>query len=126
MIIECDSIEEGLMKVAQFLGAEILSESQNNLKEYDAIDTGQLLQSGSIRLTEDGCVVSYDINYADYIEYGTDPHWVPIEPLIEWARHKGKDESFAYIVQKKIAKYGTDPKPYMRDAIDKVIHKYSG
>jgi len=124
--VEANTLEEGLVKVAQLLGSDILSQSKLNLQESETIDTGQLLQSGELILRSDGATVRYGINYADFVEYGTDPHWTPIEPLIEWARRKGMDEGFAFAVQKKIAKFGTDPNPYARNAVDQVIKKYSG
>jgi len=124
--IEANSVEEGLIKVARYLGEEIFSQSKQNLVDYGSVDTGQLLQSGELIPTQNGCIVRYGINYADYVEYGTEPHWTPIKPLIEWARHKGFNPNFAYAVQRKIAKEGTDPKAYVRNAIDKVINKYKG
>jgi len=124
--IECESIEEGLLKVAQHLGSEILTEGSRNLVDGSHVDTGQLLQSGELVNTQQGCVVKWSLNYADFVEYGSDPHWTPIEPLLAWARRKGMDEGFAYAVQRKIAKEGTDPVAYARNGIDAVIRKYSG
>jgi len=45
--------------------------------------------------------------YGAAVEFGTRPHWVPIEPLKLWARRKLGDESIAYAVQRKIARVGT-------------------
>ena len=47
-------------------------------------------------------------------EFGTDPFWPPIQPLIEWAQRIGKDESFGYYVQWKIAQDGITAQPYLR------------
>jgi len=124
--IECETLEEGLLKVAQHLGADILAEGSRNLVDGNHVDTGQLLQSGELINTQDGCKVVWSLDYADFVEYGTDPHWAPIEPLIDWARRKGYDEGFAYAVRAKIAKEGTDPVAYARNAVDAVIRKYSG
>jgi hypothetical protein len=45
--------------------------------------------------------------YVDYVERGTRPHWVPIQPLKLWAIRVLDDERAAYAVQWNIARYGT-------------------
>lgn len=46
--------------------------------------------------------------YANYVEFGTRPHWPPIGPLKLWALRKFGDERMAYIVQQRIAFIGTE------------------
>lgn len=67
-----------------------------------------------------------------WIEFGTKPHWAPIEPLLDWVLDKklAKDEGEAWLiadaVQAKIAKYGTSPQPFFRPAFyknEKIINK---
>jgi len=48
------------------------------------------------------------------MEFGTEPYWPPIRPLIEWANRQGADEGLAYYVQWKIAQEGIDAQPYLR------------
>ncbi len=55
-----------------------------------------------------------DAPHALPMEYGTDPYWTPIDPLIGWAERNGMDEGFAYYVQWKIAQEGIDAHPYLR------------
>lgn len=45
--------------------------------------------------------------YARYVEEGTRPHWVPIAPLLGWARRVLGDEGAAYAIQRHIARFGT-------------------
>lgn len=45
--------------------------------------------------------------HAEFVRYGTRPHWVPIAPLKRWARWKLGDENAAYGIQKLIAHQGT-------------------
>jgi len=56
------------------------------------------------------------VSYGIHLEYGTSPHWVPIKPLIEWAKRHGGDESFGYAIRGKIAKHGTNAHPFFRPA----------
>lgn len=55
----------------------------------------------------------YGAPYADDVERGTDPHWVPIGPLKKWARRVLGDEQAAYPVQQSIAAEGTDAQPFV-------------
>ena len=65
-------------------------------------------------------VLSARIAYAEGIEYGTSPHFVPIEPLKGWAARKLGDQSLAWAVQKKIAMKGTSAQPFFRPAMFEV------
>lgn len=47
--------------------------------------------------------------YADYVEFGTRPHWTSVHNLESWARLRGINP---YALQRHIAKYGTKPNPY--------------
>ena len=70
------------------------------------------------------------LDYWEYIEHGTAPHWVPIQPLKEWVQVKnilpypkanGKlptPTELAYMVQHKIAQEGTEGKPNFQSALD--------
>lgn len=129
--LTANNMEEVPIVVAEFLVREIMAEARNNLKRDGHYVTGQLYRSsnGNIRIFPNKVRGTFDAEYADYVEYGTDPHWMPIEPLLKWANKKfGKKEgtSIAYAVQKKIAKYGTQPTAYVRNAIDTVLRRYSG
>jgi hypothetical protein len=46
--------------------------------------------------------------YSNFVEFGTRPHWVPIQPLKLWAIRKFGDESMAYVVRERIASIGTE------------------
>jgi len=128
--IEANSIEEGLVKVAQHLGSEILSQASQNLIDGNHIDTGQLLQSGELILTNDGCIVKWGINYADYVEFGREPgSFPPIEPIYEWCKRKlnipeEEAKQVAFMICRKIEKQGIEPVAYARNAIDTVLSRY--
>lgn len=58
------------------------------------------------------------------ISGNTSPHWVPIAPLLGWAKRHGGDEGFAYAIQQKIAKVGTNAQPFFRPAYYEVKDKW--
>lgn len=56
--------------------------------------------------------------HAPHVEYGTKPHWAPVQPLIDWALARLPDvntekeaRSAAFAVRHKIAKSGTKANP---------------
>lgn len=64
--------------------------------------------------------------HASFVEFGTRPHFVPIQPLEDWALAKlpGVDSeeearSAAFAISRKIAKHGTKPKPVWRTTFQK-------
>lgn len=79
-------------------------------------------------------IVESDMEYAQAVEMGTDPHWVPIEPLKRWAHLVLGDESAAYAVQAKIARVGTvgygmfafgwrEAQPWVAARFDQALYK---
>jgi len=130
--IECQTLDEGLAKVAQLLGSDILSFGNQNIVDGGHVDTGQLLHSGELIPTQNGCIIRWGINYADYVEYGREPGSPPpYEPIYEWCRRKlGLSEkeakSVTWAIIKKIDKEGVEPVAYARNAIDAMVRKYSG
>ena len=55
-----------------------------------------------------------DQPHAAPIEFGTEPFWPPIKPLVEWADRVAGDPSLGYYVRWKIAQEGIDEQPYLR------------
>ncbi len=84
-------------------------------------DRGTLLQTAfQPEWRGDDVVFGYTQPYAASMEFGTQPYWPPIQPLIEWARRVGLPEGAAYGVQAKIAKEGIDEQPYLRPAAERM------
>ncbi len=69
-------------------------------------------------------VLADGVEYGIDLEFGTTPHYVPIEPLKEWAKRKTGDEDFGYYVQKKIAEKGINAQPFFRPAFMQVTKIY--
>jgi len=103
----------------------IFTESQELIVRKEIIDRGTLLRSGKIE--DQGEMVweiSYTAPHSVAIEFGSEPHWIPIKPLKKWSQRKLGNEDIAYAVRAKIAKEGTDPRPFLRPARDKILSKY--
>jgi len=52
--------------------------------------------------------------YAKYVEYGTPPHFPPVEEIREWCKTVGVPEDAAWAIAKAIEKRGTRPQPFIR------------
>lgn len=68
------------------------------------------------RSTVEAKVVA-NIHYAAYVEFGTRPHFPPVEALKEWAKKKLGDENLAFPVARAIGSRGTPAQPFMGPAI---------
>lgn len=65
-------------------------------------------------------------NYALYVHEGTRPHAAPFEAIQKWAERKsrgGKDFQW-FPIWLKIAREGTEAKPFLTDAIESVQGQY--
>jgi len=83
-------------------------------------DRGTLLQSGfSPEIRADSVVWGYTAPQAAPMEYGTDPFYPPVEPLLEWSRRVSGDEGLGwYVAREKIPKEGIDAHPYLRPSAE--------
>jgi hypothetical protein len=58
--------------------------------------------------------------YAEWVENGSSPHWPPSAPIKLWAARVLGDEKKWWLVSRAIARRGTRPRYYMRDAFASV------
>ena len=130
--VDLDGIENIGPKVRQGVEQFMLDGAQagqNRAMEEVPEDRGDLRRSMAQFVPEvrDGGVV-WGVGgqpHALPMEYGTDPFWPPIQPLIEWARRQGEDAGLAYYVQWKIAQEGIDEQPYLRPGAEAQSNWYS-
>jgi len=131
-----EAVGEEIDEIAE----RIFSRSQENLvqkkwlvhtKEGDKMtiisDRGYLLQSGSLKQVGKAQVIEYEAPYAADVEYGqmagTRPDFIEIR---NWATRKlgvdkGEATGVAISICNKIEKEGTEPRPFLREAIEYVI-----
>jgi hypothetical protein len=64
--------------------------------------------------------------YALYVHEGTRPHFAPMEAIQKWAERKSRGGSDFpwYAIWLKIAREGTEPKPFLMDAIEATQDQY--
>lgn len=122
---------------AAHLGVEIIAQAA-------PVDVGTLKSSGHVEGGIDAPRIVIDAPHAATVELGSRPHMPPLQPLIDWVkRHRasfgikgkgtqrnaktGRFETSAEIVaiaraiQRKIAREGTKPTYFVRNAIPKLV-----
>jgi len=62
---------KGLQKAGFFIEAEVKKSIAGQRAEPRSVDTGRFLQSPTTKFVKDTAVVSSDVEYAKYLEYGT-------------------------------------------------------
>ena len=97
---------------------EIRDEAQRNVKRLDAFDTGDLHDSIGVKISPQGLsiAVGATAHYAPFVEFGTRPHFPPLEPIREWCRSRGIPESAAFPIAKQISERGSPERPFLYPA----------
>lgn len=122
-------LEFGL-NLAREVSDFIFTNSQENLIDSGAVDTSNLLLSGSIEEKKDVILIKYEAPYAKAINDGTDPHSIHSSVLEGWVRRKlnpgseKKVKQIAFAISQSIRKRGTVPNPFMDKAITLAQEKF--
>lgn len=126
-----NSIDEIGKAIVRDFGDFIFTRSQENLTDMGIDDTGALRLSGEIREEGEKIVIEYSAPYASAVNDGTNPHPIDPDVLLAWVERKlsvpsNEVQKVAKRIANKIAKFGTDPKPFMSNAIAVAKEKYKG
>lgn len=109
------------------IGKRIVSRAKLNLVKND---TGTLKKSIGYRVDRAGSVLTMtagtNVDHAIFVHEGTKPHWPNRKSILAWVHRKfpkyrsdlKKKKSLAFLVSRKIAKYGTEANPFLKDAFD--------
>lgn len=80
-------------------------------------DTGRLTNSIGTETPNDRVrSIGSNLDYAPHVEFGTKPHYPPLNALWKWAKRHGGIDPFA--LQQAIGMWGTQEQPYMQPAAD--------
>jgi len=114
---------EAVEQIIHDAGEELLQLAQINLHRMKppGIDTGALVQSLQVRHEQLSATVFSDLKYAPFIEFGTRPHFPPLQPILEWVKRKlhvpeKRAKGVAFMVVRKIGRRGTPPRPFLSNA----------
>jgi len=94
---------------------------QRFAKDLVPVDTGRLKNSINVRMFGLVGVIYTNVDYSIYVEFGTRPHFPPVQALEGWAGRHGVS---AFAIALSIARKGTAPQPYMKPALDREKDNY--
>lgn len=94
--------------------------AQIHILNAGAVDTNELIQGIHAEHSANGLESTIKPSdkadkYAAAVEYGTKPHFPPISAIEPWAERHGIP---AFLVARKIAREGTEPRHFWRDTFE--------
>lgn len=97
---------------------EIRDEAQRNIRKHDAFDTGDLYDSIEVTISPKGLSIGVGSTspYAPFVEFGTRPHFPPLEPIRRWCASRGLPVTAAFPIARKISEVGTPERPFLYPA----------
>jgi hypothetical protein len=109
---------EYLADANQETANEIFELARRNVKTNDSYASGDLYDSIVTEVTARGLAiyVGSTSKYAPYVEFGTRPHWPPIDAIRGWCGLKGIPIAAAFPIARKIAEKGTAAAPFLYPA----------
>jgi len=115
MIIEIDKddFEKKFNTALQGIALQVQEALKDRLTREHGKDTG-LLQSSIRAEVKDHTIVISMAEHGKYVEFGTPPHFPPVEELEGWAQRKLGDKKLAWAVAYAISRRGTRPYPFIR------------
>ena len=105
---------------------EVRDLAQRGIKRLKAFDTGDLHDSMNVKVSPKGQSIHVysDAVHAPFIEFGTRPHFPPLEPIRKWCASHGIPESAAFPIAKGIADHGTPERPFLYPAYKKGMERH--
>ena len=128
-----------VMATLEEYAQEVRNQYQDNLILDDRIASGELLNSVEYQIVQNGMVYEVQLRLQDYwkyVEYGTKPHFPPVDKILEWVMVKPviprpNDEGdiptpkqLAFLIARKISEHGTDGSEALEEAILDVNQKF--
>lgn len=100
------------------IALKIQARAKAYLRTEPAMDTGNLANSVLAEFSpkEIEAEIGPTAKYGPYVEFGTRPHFPPMEALEAWARHHGFES--AWPICKAIAERGLRARPYLTPAFE--------
>jgi len=118
--------DSGRLVRREVLGSSlaIQKEAKQRARDYEAIDTGNYRNSIIAETSGNGLIaeIGPKAPYGPYIEFGTRPHFPPMDALEDWARKHGFKS--AWPICKLIAKRGLPQRPCLYPAFDNEEPKF--
>lgn len=90
---------------------------QKSARKKAPVDTGRLRNSIGTEISgHRQRSIGPSVDYGEHVEFGTNPHYPPLDALWGWSKRHGGIDPFA--LQQSIGMWGTPAQPYMQPAAD--------
>lgn len=128
-----------VMATLEEYAKEVRNQYQDNLINDNKIATGDLLNSVEYQIVQNGMTYEVQLKLQDYwkyVEYGTKPHFPPMDKILEWIMVKPvipkpndngdlpSQKQLAYLIARKISKKGTEGTEDLEEALLDINQKY--
>jgi hypothetical protein len=109
---------ERIVAACQFTQAKVVNDARS-MAPVHLTTLRQSILPGDIIVTRDNVMakVVANIHYAAAVEFGSRPHFPPVDALKDWAAKKLGDEGLAFVVARSISQKGTRPQPFLGPAL---------
>ena len=135
-LIRFDNLRSVLEEYAQ----DVVQNYQDLLRDNDSVASGKLINGVHFQILQGDH--TFDVylkleDYWKYVEYGSKPHWPPVNKILEWIKVKpvvprplnnGKlptQQQLAFLIGRKIATVGIKEKPMLRKTLDEINAFYA-
>lgn len=140
-----------VQKAMDEVALRILNAAKDHLTKEGKVDTGELRASGTVAHVDEFLWrVAFTAKHAAFVHYGTRPHWPPLQPIVEWVRRnatklssgevtiraapgtpqrnasEAEIQRIARAIQVKISREGTEPVPFLAQAVEDVRPQVAG
>jgi HK97 gp10 family phage protein len=105
---------------------EVWKLAQFHIRRNDSYATGAMSKDIQMRSSKGGAVyaVGCMATYAPYVEFGTKPHFPPLEAIRQWCAVRGIDVKLAYPIARAIARRGIPARPFLYPAFLEGMKKH--
>lgn len=122
VIKNLDKIErrmfERIVEACQKVQARVVNDARSQAPVF-LTTLRQSILPGDISVSRSNveAKVVANVDYASFVEFGTRPHFPPVDALRDWAAKKLGDENAAFLVARAIGQRGTPARPYLGPAL---------
>lgn len=128
-----------VMEVLEQYAQEVRNRYQDRLIQDDRIASGDLLNSVEYQVVRNGMTYEVQLRLEDYwkyVEYGTKPHFPPMDKILEWIRVKPvlprpndngdlpTPQQLAYLIARSISLHGTEGTEDLEETLLDINQRY--
>ena len=128
-----------VLAVLEQYAQDVRNSYQDRLIQDDKVASGDLLNSVEYQVVQNGMVYEVQLRLQDYwkyVEYGTKPHFPPVDKILEWIKVKPvlprpndkgdlpTPQQLAYAIATNISKHGTEGTEDLEETLLDINQRY--